>query len=162
MKTSSWKESDRETITYIDSSGIFGKLFAYLNDICQDEKTPANSLDSQLLLCWYREHLWKSLGSECKALIVSKIAPGSTRSCKAQRSWETTLKHWDRKGLCCLWLTMKTPGLHRREGGERFFAVNSPKDCWRKVCSYLNSRIMEGSVQIPRAYNRSSLVAPMG
>lgn len=64
------------TITYIDSSGIFGKLFAYLNDICQDEKTPADSfrlsLTRQQLLYWYREHLWKILGSEWGDFIVSK------------------------------------------------------------------------------------------
>lgn len=43
-KTSSLEESGRETITHIDSSGGLGELFAYMNDICQDEEIPADSL----------------------------------------------------------------------------------------------------------------------
>ena len=38
------KESDRETITYIDSPGSLGKLFASPNSICQDEEAPADSV----------------------------------------------------------------------------------------------------------------------
>lgn len=137
MKTSSWKESDKETITYIDSSGIFGNLFAYWNDICQDEKTPADSFSpsltrQQLLLYWYREHPWKILGSEGRDFVVSEKALGTTRSWKAQRCWETTLKPWDTRRPHYIDLSMKMLGLSRREG-NRLLAINSPKDC-RKKC----------------------------
>lgn len=63
-KTSSRKESDRRTITCKDSSGIWGKLFAYLNDICQDEKTPADSVGSH------------SLGSSCCCVDTGNICEG--------------------------------------------------------------------------------------
>lgn len=160
MKTRSWKESDRETITYIDSSGIFGKLFAYLNDICQDEKKPANSLDSltrhQLwLFCWYREHLWKNLGSEWKEFTVSKKAPGTTASWKAWRSQETTLKRGERKESCYVELSMRTLGLHTR-------GWIVPKIVQGNVCSCLNSGILEGSfkLQMPTIKGASQVSDP--
>lgn len=37
----------------------------------------------------------KNSGREWKDFIVSKNALGTTKSWKAQRSWETTLKPWD-------------------------------------------------------------------
>lgn len=96
-KTSSWKESDRGTITCTDSSGIWGQLFAYLNDVCQDEKTPADSWGSHWL--GYRccsvdtgnicERFWAVSG---KISLSAKTVLEATRPWEAQRSWGTILQ----------------------------------------------------------------------
>lgn len=126
IKTSKWRHvlerKWQETITYhIRFFWDFGKLFAYLNDICQDEKKPANSLDSHWPgtscgcsvdienIC---EKIWAASGKE---FTVSKKAPGTTASWKAWRSQETTLKRGKRKESCYVQLGMRTLGLHTED-----------------------------------------------
>lgn len=134
MKTSSWKEGDRETITYIDSPGSSGKLFASPNDICQDEEAPADSVKTLTdqaaaagLLIWgtsvrdsgqwvERFHRQQKSSRNHQVLESTKTLGNSTESWRYKRAIKAS---------------MEMLGVSRR-GGNRFVAVNSPKGCRRK------------------------------
>ena len=108
-----------------------------------------------LLFCWYREHLWKNLGSEWKEFTVSKKPPGTTVSWKAWGSQETTLKHGERKELCYGKLIMRMLGLHTRGWVDLMIVQGN-------VCSCLNSGTMEGSFksQMPTIKGASQVSDP--
>lgn len=99
MKTSRWRQVPEQEVTgklsQTESSGSFGKLFAYLNDIRQDERTPAEASDSHWPgtsccsvdtgnIC---ERVWTARG---KIPLSAKHALGTARSRKAWRSRDNT------------------------------------------------------------------------
>lgn len=137
MKTSKWRQVPEQEVTgkrsQTESSGSFGKLFAYLNDIRQDERTPAESLDSH----WPGTSCCSvDTGNICerfstvsgKIPLSAKNALGTVRSRKAGRSRGTILKAQHMRRPYYTELIMKMSGLSRRGSESSFLTgIRSPK-----------------------------------
>lgn len=130
MTTHSRTASNGETITYVDSSEIFGKLFAYLK-IFAKMKRHQQILQTLTDQAAAAALLIQGTSGQQGERFISKKALETARSWKAQRTGKP-IKTQDMRRPYDIQLTMKMSSLSRRGDESRLLTVNSPNSCQRK------------------------------
>lgn len=131
-KTSSWKESDRNDHTqrfFWDLGKVICLSEWYLPRWKDTSGFLGLSLTGQqLLLCWYRGHLWETLGSRWKDSPSAKHSCGSSQTLGSLKKLGSKLC-LDVKRFSCIQLIRGAQSFSRK-GGSQFSRVKRSPRCF--------------------------------